>query len=105
MISTLLIPVVGERICCSSSSIIGSEISGELLRISKGFLEASGIGGDELPSPRAFPAEGVPDPFDVPFPLDLLLCFDGAAFWTCLHWSHFNISTSSSAFFLQCRAK
>jgi hypothetical protein len=102
MISTLLIPVVGERICCSSSSIIGSKIFGEFLRISKVFLEASGIGGDELPSPRDFLAKGVPDPFDVPFPLDLLLCFDGASFWTCLHWSHFNISTSSLAFFLQC---
>ena len=80
MISTLLIPVVGERICCSSSSIIGSEIFGGLLRILKGFLEASGIGRVELPSPRAFPTEGVLDPFDVPFPLDILFCFDGASF-------------------------
>jgi hypothetical protein len=79
-ISPLFFPIVGERVCCSSSSIIGFEISRGLSRISKGFLEDSGIGRVELPSPMAFPAVGVPSPFDDPFPLDILLSIDRAAF-------------------------
>jgi hypothetical protein len=45
---------MGGRVYCSSSSIIGSNISEGLLRILKGFLETYWIGGVELPSSRCF---------------------------------------------------
>ena len=56
---------------------------GYLWRCAKNFkwvLEASAKRGVELPTPWIGPDEGELVPIVVPFPLDLLFCFDRAAF-------------------------